>query len=375
MLAARGARNAPAPGSRLFHKEVCMSSMQKKPRPRLGRGLSSLLSNAIPVSIQPLGSAAPGTPQLASPEAAVVIDAAPSSDRMVADAVVEPETIIDPADQTDQGQGAGGLIWVSVEDVEPNPYQPRRTFDESALEQLAASIRQDGVMQPLVIRRPGNVEGGVYQLVAGERRWRAARRAGLTQVPALLHELDDRQLAEWAVIENLQREDLNPMERAEAFARLIGQFNLTQQEVAERVGADRSTVANLIRLLELHADIQELVRLNKLTAGHARALLALPSVEAQLALAKRAVAGGWSVRMVEAAVKRLSGTGNEPEQPSEKPKRSAHLGDLEQQIAIQLSTKVHIKPARKKGAGTLLIEFYDLDQFDALLGRLGVEIS
>jgi ParB family chromosome partitioning protein len=211
--------------------------------------------------------------------------------------------------------------------------------------------------------------------VAGERRWRAAKLAQLPRIPAVVRDLTDQQLAEWAVIENLQREDLNPIDRAEAFASLAQQFHLSHQDIAGRLGVDRSTIANTLRLLDLHPDIRDLVRQARLSAGHGRALLGLPNPESQLVLARRAVAGGWSVRMIEAAVRRLATADAASAPTPTRATRSAHLQELEQQIAQQLSTKVRVKPARRKGAGTLLIEFYNLDQFDTLLQRLGVTLE
>lgn len=329
-----------------------------KKKPRLGRGLSSLIS--MPVPVEP-------------PASPVEADAA------------EPQavpTIVAEADDT-QAAMTEGLAWVEVGRITPNPYQPRKSFDPATLEQLAASIRQDGVMQPIVVRRsPGgaNEQGGEadYQLIAGERRWRAAQLAGLTRVPAVVRDLDERQVAEWAVIENMQREDLNPLDRADALARLANLFQMTHQQIADRLGLDRTTVTNLLRLIELHPEIQEMVRRGTLSGGHGRALLGLLDHDAQLVLARKAVAGGWSVRTIEAAVRKIS----EPladantDAPASKPvgARAALLDDLEQQLANQLGTKVHIKPARKKNAGTLHIEYYDLDQFEGLLQRLGIQL-
>jgi ParB family chromosome partitioning protein len=210
--------------------------------------------------------------------------------------------------------------------------------------------------------------------VAGERRWRAAQQAGLERVPAVVRELSDRQLAEWALVENLQREDLDPIERARAFQRLVETFHVKHEDLAGRLGIDRSTLANTLRLLELPEPVQAAVQGKRLSAGHARALLALPDDESRIALAERAIAGGWSVRMIEAAVKRAGATAAPT---SDKPatQRPAHLADLETQIAQQLNTKVHLKAGRKKGSGMLSISFYSLDEFDALLERLGVRID
>lgn len=311
--------------------------MSKVKKPRLGRGLNSLMST--PVSIEPgeAGEVAAG--------------------------------LEDSGDAAAQ-EGDRPLAYLSVGVIGPNRYQPRRRFDEASLDQLAHSIKQDGLMQPVIVRPAGS---GQYELVAGERRWRAAKKAGLEVIPALVRDLDDRQLAEWAVIENLQREDLDPIDRAEAFLRLIDQFHLTHEQVAERVSVDRSTITNLIRLLDLPAEAQDLVRTGQLTYGHGRALLGITDHELQLKLAHRSVAQGWSVRKIEEAVRKLNGPVSSRHGATAT--RSAHLADLERQISQQLNTKVILKTARKKNAGTLMIDYYDLDQFDALMEKLGVNIQ
>ncbi|MHC4996479.1 MAG: ParB/RepB/Spo0J family partition protein [Planctomycetota bacterium] len=270
----------------------------------------------------------------------------------------------------------GSLIWVDVLDIRPNPYQPRRIFDDQALDALSESIRQDGVMQPIVVRHCPSGEG--YEIVTGERRWRAAQRAEAHTVPAILRELDDEHTAEWALVENLQREDLNPIERAHAFQGLSETFHLTHEQVAERVGVDRSTVTNTLRLLDLHEDVQILLQAGNLSAGHSRALLAISDLEAQAIVARKAADEGWSVRVTEAEVKRLN------QDPTAKPakaskgkaeQRAAHLVDLEERIGAHLQTKVRLKSGRKKGAGSITIEFYDFDHFDELLTKFGISVD
>ncbi len=255
--------------------------------------------------------------------------------------------------------------------IHANPFQPRRHFDPKALDTLAASIRQDGLIQPVVVRLSKQADG--YELVAGERRWRAAKIADLSSIPAVIRDLDDRQTAEWAVVENLQREDLDAIEKALAYAKLIDQFGLTHQEIAERVGTDRSTVSNTVRLLDLPTEIQDLVRLQQISAGHARALLAVPDAEAQKLIAAKLVREEWSVRKTEEAVRQIDQAATTP--TSKKQVRAAHLVDLERQASTQLGAKVRIKPGRKKGTGLLSIEYYDLDHFDDLLSKLGVSAS
>ena len=217
------------------------------------------------------------------------------------------------------------------------------------------------------------------RLAAGERRWRAAKLAGLDAIPALVRDLDDRQSAEWALIENLQREDLNPIERAEAFQHLIDQFKLTHDEIAQQVGVDRSTISNSLRLLFLQDDVRDLVRQDLLSGGQAKALAGLSDGDAQLRLADKAIRQGWSVRKLEEAVRAVAASAELTPDPDSKPgkpaRRPAHLADLEKQIGTALQTKVRIRPGRKKGTGTLQIDFFDLDQFDALLSRIGVEME
>lgn len=274
---------------------------------------------------------------------------------------------------------AGGIVWLSPAVICPNPHQPRRSFDEAALKTLAASIKEAGLMQPIIVR-PAKADAknrGQYthELVAGERRWRAVQLAGLDTIPAIVRDLDENQSAEWALVENLQREDLNPMERAEAFAHLISEFSLSHEQIAQRVGVERSTISNLLRFIDLESQVKDWVRQGRLSAGQARALAGMSDKQQQKALAQRVIAQEMSVRATEAAVK-LANQGepaNEQGQPLKQQARAAHLADLEQQISQQLETKVRIRPGRKKGSGTMSIDFYSVDQFDTLLKRLAVD--
>jgi ParB family chromosome partitioning protein len=314
------------------------------------------------------------------------VEAHPSAVPVAPAAVAAPT----PAQPVASPAGADGLARIAVTAIQPNPHQPRSRFEPQALAQLAESIRTAGVMQPIIVRpgRQGSAAapgGATYELVAGERRWRAAQLAGLDSVPAIIRQLDDQQVAEWALIENLQREDLNAMERAAAFQALAQQFKLSHDKIAQRVGVDRSTITNTLRLLTLHADIQQLVRDSHLSLGQAKAIAALADQQQQLIVAKRVIQHGLSVRQVESAVRALTAAGHgagggagDPNAPAAETggkasaRRPAHLQDLEQQIGEQLKTRVHLRPGRKKGSGALTIEFYSLDQFDALLSRLGV---
>ena len=265
------------------------------------------------------------------------------------------------------------VIQIRVDDVRPNPHQPRQNFDGDGLDRLARSIREVGVMQPVIVSTITQDGAPAYLLVAGERRWRAARLAGLNTIPAIARPMDDRDVARWALIENIQREDLNPIERANGFADLISSFQLSHEEVAAQVGVERSTVSNALRLLQLHPDVQQLVIRGAISGGIAKALAGVVDPDRQVHLARKAVQQAWTVRQLESAVRQSPSTPEQPGGPG--PRRSAQVADLEQTIAQQLHTKVRIRPGRRKGTGTLSIEFYSLDQFDELMARMGVRME
>lgn len=339
----------------------------KKRSPRLGRGLSSLMSSPVQVH-PPVDGAAENAIDPHKP------DAAGGQDPQIVSGVAGQRPSTPPSTSAAQSpphaDGRLGLTYVPVDCLRPNRHQPRQRFDEAGLKRLADSIRAEGVMQPIIVRPTGSGQDG-YEIVTGERRWRAAQIAGLARIPAIVRDLNDRQLAEWALIENLQREDLNPIERAEAFSKLIDQFGLSHEEAGSRVGMDRSSISNHLRLLGLSEPVKQLIREGLLSMGQARALAGLSDVDQQRMLAERAVRQGMSVREVESAVRRFTKGGTISTKARQR-SSSPYLADLEKQIAAQLGTKVHIRAGRKKGAGTLSIEFYSLDQFDALVGRLGV---
>ena len=259
---------------------------------------------------------------------------------------------------------AGGetLASLAIDALQPGRFQPRARIDQEALAELAESIKSQGVMQPILARPIG---AGRYEIIAGERRWRAARMAGLAAVPALVREVPDRHALAIALIENLQREDLNPLDEATGIRRLTDEFNMTHAEAAEAVGRSRAAITNALRLLELAPPVQELVREGKLDMGHARALLALPALK-QIEFAREAVAKQLSVRQVEKRVAHLSArtTG-----------RTRMRGDrdvarLEEELSGQLGTTVSIRTGAKPGSGKLVIHFSSLDQLGALLNRL-----
>jgi len=260
--------------------------------------------------------------------------------------------------------GSGGLRTVAIEDVHPSPGQPRKHFDDARLDELAASIRAQGIIQPLVVRLR---EGGGYELIAGERRWRAAQRAGLHEVPAVVRDVAEKRAFEMAIVENLQREDLNPIEEAQGFERLIEEFGYTQEALAARVGKDRSTVANALRLLRLPDSVRTLVTEGRLAMGHARALLGLEAPGAIERLARRVVARELSVRQVEALVKREREGGDKAPAPAASPTASAR--DLQERLARALGTRVRVVE-HGPGKGHLEITYHSLDQLDAVLARI-----
>lgn len=267
------------------------------------------------------------------------------------------------------GGGRLGILELGVGELRANRNQPRRTFDEGSLDELAASIRQSGVMQPVLVRP---VEGGGYELIAGERRWRAARKAGLATIPAIVRELGDREAAEWAIVENVQREDLNPLDKAEAIRNLLDRFGLTHAEVAERVGVDRASVSNQVRLLELEGPVQDLVRTGRLSLGHAKVLLGERDVVRQRELGWACAEGEWSVRELERAVRRVADGGGVERRVVEERGVRPVVAELEKRLSEHLGSRVRITTDRGGSRGRIVVEFFDLDQFDGVLERMGV---
>ena len=256
-----------------------------------------------------------------------------------------------------------GSLSLPISQVESCSSQPRKHFDEASLAELAASIQEHGIIQPLTVRK---LASGYYQIIAGERRWRAARLAGLSEVPVIVIEADDRKAAELAMIENLQREDLNPMEEAAGFQSLIETYHMTQEEAATRVGKSRSAVTNALRLLSLTPSVRKLVEEGKLSAGHARALLPLsPAVQESAAAA--VVSGGLSVRQTEALAKRLSAE-KTPEKPA--PTGVDYTAEAQKDLSSKLGRGVKIVNGRKKGR--IELEYYGLDDLNDLLEALAL---
>lgn len=304
-----------------------------KPRSRLGRGLSSLISMTdLPVEGEVVAATSPPATDTAPP---------PSSS---------------PAD-------------IPIDQIHPNPHQPRRQFNDTTLAELAASLKTNGLIQPVIVRQ--TPDG--YQLIAGERRLRAAKLAGLSAVPAIVRDVDAFTQAQLALVENIHREDLNPIDRAIAYRALVQQLGLTQAELAQRLGEDRSTVANFLRLLDLAEPVRQLVRDGQLSLGHAKVLAGVADVARQDDLAKRCVSQGLSVRNLEQLVQNLATETEQPAKPTKQP--SPHLQDLEKTFARQLGMRVQIRAGKNKSKGKLIIHYGSLDQFDQLQERLGVKVD
>jgi ParB family chromosome partitioning protein len=251
---------------------------------------------------------------------------------------------------------------LDIDLIDPSPYQPRTRFREEALEELARSIRASGIIQPVVVRAIGNR----FQLIAGERRWRAAQRAGLTKVSAIVRQVSDELALEMTLVENIQREDLNPVEAARAFERLMDEFQLTQESVAERTGKDRTTVANAIRLLKLEPTIQDWIEEGKLSAGHGRALLAVLDPQLRMRYAQRAARGGLTVRQIERLASRHARGRKEKTEIQLDPNIREALDELQR----QLGTKIFLRQRTKLRPGQLVLEYYEDAQLMGLYDRL-----
>lgn len=262
------------------------------------------------------------------------------------------------------------MLRIGLDQIETNPRQPRHDFDEQALQELAHSIKLHDIIQPVTVSK---LPSGKYRLISGERRFRAAKIAGLKDIPAYVRQADDQQLLELALLENLQREDLNAMEIALSYKRMMEELNYTQEQVAERMGKERSTVANYIRLLKLPPDIQVAVRSNQLSMGHARALINVDTVDKQLYLFGEIKNKGLSVRQTEELVRRLYKE-NIPVKNSVKPTLPEAFKRIEDNLASHFSTRVKLNHS-KKGEGNISIEYYSLQELNKLLDQLGVSVN
>jgi len=303
------------------------------PRNALGRGLGALIREPEPQPAvrPPVPAPAPGTTSGAA-------------------AAVAPAL------------GPSGPMQLDIDLIEPSPYQPRTRFREQALDELARSIQASGIIQPIVVRPVGKR----FQLIAGERRWRAAQRAGLKKVSAILREVPDELALEMTLVENIQREDLNAMEAARAFERLMHEFELTQEQVAERTGKDRATVANAIRLLKLEETIQDWIEEGKLTAGHGRALLGVAEPNLRMRYAKRAARGGLTVRQIERLGSRRARSARAAAETTMDPNIREALEELQR----HLGTKIHLREKTRLRPGQLILEFYDDAQLMVIYDRL-----
>jgi ParB family transcriptional regulator, chromosome partitioning protein len=307
------------------------------PRNALGRGLGALIR-------EPETSQAPAAPQPSTSHAVTPSGAAAAPAR---------ENTINMGPQQ-----------VDIDLIEPSPYQPRTRFREEALDELARSIQSSGIIQPLVVRPIGNR----YQLIAGERRWRASQRAGLQKVSVIVRQVPDELALEMTLVENIQREDLNAMEAARAFARLMDEFQLTQEAVAERTGKERATVANAIRLLKLEPLIQDWIEEGKLTAGHGRALLAVADPQLRMRYAQRASRGGLTVRQIERLASRRARGGTNS--PATEAHVDANIRAALDELQRHLGTKVLLRSKTKLRPGQLVVEYYDDAQLMGIYDRL-----
>lgn len=262
-------------------------------------------------------------------------------------------------------ENATGITRIAIDDIEPNPKQPRRDFDEKAIQELSESIKLHDIIQPVTVTK---LPSGKYRLIAGERRWRASKLAGIKDLPAYVRQANDAQLLELALLENLQREDLNAMEVSLSYKRMMEELDYTQEQVAERMGKDRSTVANFIRLLKLPPDIQLAVRNGELSMGHARALINVDTIDHQLFIFKEIKEKGLSVRQTEALVRNLYKQGGTVKKAS-KSQLPASFQRIEDKLASHFSTRVKLRHSRN-GSGQILIDYYSQDELNKILRQM-----
>lgn len=276
------------------------------------------------------------------------------------------EALGNPTEPAVVSAAASGTLEIPVRQIKPNPFQPRKVWDGAEIEELASSIREQGLIQPIVVRKAGEA----YQIVAGERRFRALQHLGRESAPVVVREMDDRGMLEVALVENLQRKDLNPIEKAQAFRALIDRFRLTHEAVSARLGLDRSTVTNFLRLLDLPELIRDAVSRGTISMGHARSIVALSSPAEQLVLAKRIEREGMSVRKLEKLVQNLK-TPPLPKTEAASQVSSSVVKDWEERLRRRFETKVKVRMGKNRGA--IIIEFYNLDDFDRVVGKMGAE--
>ena len=319
-------------------------------KPRLGRGLSSLLA------MSDLAGEAGGTDEGGGIVSDISgLDPAP--------------TISAPAPAV--ATGASMVAEIPIDLISPNPHQPRRDFRQASLLELAASLKSSGLVQPIIVRQAG----GGYELIAGERRLRAAKLAGLNALPAIVKTVDSPMQAQMALVENIQREDLNPIDRALAYRNLIETLGLTQGELAARLGEDRSSIGHFLRLLDLTEPVKQAVLQGQISLGHAKLLVGVTDPKLQQELARRIVDEALTVRMVEKILTEPAPAAVVPPAANRPTGSPAHLKDLEQTFTRHLGMKVQIRASSTRGRGKLIIQYQTLDEFDALKDRLGIKID
>lgn len=358
-----------------------LTPTRKMPRKPLGRGLGSLLGepnklsedplpapvsqvkpvvvtspSATPIAATTVTTAAPTVAAAAKPASAGPVSAPPTP--VAAPAAPAPTVTLNTENR----------VWtLSIEKVNPNKDQPRKIFAPEQLKELADSIKEKGIIQPILVRSTD--KAGQYEIIAGERRWRAAQLAGLKEVPALIKSTTPRETLELALIENIQRADLNPIEEAEAYAHLAKSYNLTQQEMAQKVGKERVTVANVMRLLQLHPEVRDMVKRNELQLGQAKVLLALTELDLQLQVAKKAVRQGLTVRALEKLVAKAKESGDDLDiLDDNKDLERKMMKELETELQKRLGTRVNIE--EQGGKGKLTIHFYSIDELNQVVDRI-----
>ena len=335
-----------------------------KDKPRLGRGLASLLGDVV-VRIEPNEGENIRKDDVdadVNVHRQTSLQQGKQQDKQQAETKATHNQNQQLQDITSDHKSDTATRLIPINRVDGNPYQPRTQIDEKELEKLTESIKLHGVIQPIVVRPKGER----YQLVAGQRRLEAAKALNINAIPAVIRDVTDQELLEIALIENIHREDLNCIDRALAYKKYQETFQLTTEQAAERLGQDRTTVTNYVRLLSLPEQIIELLRANRLSMGHARAIAGLEKEEEQIKLAFRVVQQGLSVRQTEQLVSHIKS----PKSSKKAIEKSPNILDLEQQMTRALSTKVQIIPSRKKGTGKVIIEYYSLDDFDRILEHI-----
>lgn len=325
-----------------------------KSKRRLGRGLGSLIGQ--PVSVEPPASHIPDSGSVSNKPSIVLKE---QDNNQSASNNVQDNTAVIANDR---------LVYINTSNIKPNPHQPRQDMDQNALQRLAGSIREAGVMQPVILKpKKGSDE---YELVAGERRWRAAKLVGLENIPAIIRDVNEETAAQWALIENLQREDLNPIERAEAFQHLIDKFGLTQSQVADRTGLDRSSVSNILRINSLDNNTKEDIRSGRLSLGHAKVLLSIQDPVVRRKIAESAIVGHWSVRELERRCLQFTNSNSQNEVNNEPKLKPQHILDLENELSVITGLQTQIRLKMKRQSGDIILSFGNLEDFESFLEKI-----